>query len=160
MGNRTERRTVALRADEDGRRLEGVAVRYGERSPTWNERFEPGAFGDVAAADVILNRQHDRSRPLARTGGGGLVLEDGPDALRMAASLPDVAEARDAAALVAAGVLRGLSVEFVPMAKRMEAGVRVIERARLAGLAVVDRPGYEGATVAARGAGAAGRGVG
>lgn len=157
MDKGTERRVAELRADPDGRRLSGIVMPYGEVSPTWRERFEAGAFGDVSAVDVILNRQHDPSRPLARTGGGGLSLDDGADALRMAASLPDVAEARDAAALVAAGILRGLSVEFRAIDEADEGGVRVIRRAELRGLAVVDRAGYPGATVAARAAGDAGR---
>ena len=131
---------------------------YGEVSPTWRERFEAGAFGpDVAAADVILNRQHDPARALARTGGGGLSLADGADALRMAAILPRTREADDTLALVAAGVLRGQSVEFRAIDEDDEGGVRVIRRAELSGLGVVTRAGYEGATVAARNAGDVGR---
>ena len=42
----------------------------------FREEFQAGAFGSVSALDVILNRQHDRRMPLARTGGGGLVLTD------------------------------------------------------------------------------------
>ena len=68
----------------EGRTLSGVAMRYGSiaKLPWGPERFAPAAFGDVKAADVILNFQHDRSRPLARTGGGGLLLTDTPEALR------------------------------------------------------------------------------
>ena len=150
----TERRVVELRADPDGRRLSGRAMVYGEVSPSFRERFEPGAFGDVGAADVVLNVQHERGRALARTGGGGLVLTDGPDALRMAASLPQTREADDVLSLVRAGVLRGLSVEFRAIDEADEGGVRVIRRAELSGLAVVDRAAYEGAAVAARASGA------
>lgn len=151
MDNGTERRVVELRAGPDGRGLSGVAVRYGDVAPGFSERFEAGAFGDdVGAADVVLNVQHVRSRPLARTGGGGLSLVDGPDALRMAVSLPVTREADDVLSLVRAGVLRGLSVEFRAIAEREEGGVRVIERAALSGLAVVDRPAYPASTVAAR----------
>lgn len=157
MDNGTERRTVELRADPEGRRLSGVAVRYGDVAPGFEERFEPGAFGDVDRADVVLNVQHDRGRPLARTGGGGLSLEDAGDALRMAATLPVTREADDTLALVRAGVLRGLSVEFRPLQERSEGGVRIVERAALSGLAVVDRPAYPASTVAARNAGDAGR---
>lgn len=148
---------MELRADPDGRRLSGVAVRYGDIAPGFSERFEAGAFGDVGAADVVLNVQHERGRAIARTGGGGMVLEDGADALRMAVSLPVTREADDTLALVRAGVLRGLSVEFRPIAEREEGGVRVIERAALSGMAVVDRPAYPASTVAARAAGAPGR---
>ena len=114
------------------------------------ERFEPGAFGDLSGADVILNRQHLRAAPLARTGGGGLTLADGPDALRMSADLPETREAADALTLVRAGILRGLSVEFRALRERIERGVRVIVRAKLIRIGLVDEPAYKGAGVEAR----------
>ena len=146
-----ERRFAELRQGP-GRTLEGVAIRYGDVAPMpWGaERFEAGAFGDVGNADVILNVQHSRERPIARTGGGGLVLADTPDALTIRADLPVTRESDDALALVRAGVLRGLSVEFRPVAERLEADVRVIERAALAAVAVVDTGAYPGSTVEAR----------
>jgi len=147
-----ERRYAELRAD--GRRLAGVAVRYGDTAalPWGEERIEPGAFGDVASADVVLNIQHDRGRPLARTGGAGLDLRDSPAALEVAAELPDTRDAADVLAMVRSGVLRGLSIEFVPRAERDDAGVRVIEAADLVGMAVVDKPAYPASALSARGA--------
>ena len=136
---------VTFRDGADGAgRVEGVAVRYGDTAslPGFRERFERGAFGDVAALDVIANLQHDRTRPLARTGGGGLTLADGPGALRAAIELPDTRDGADAAALLRRGVLRGLSLEFRVEGERFEAGVRIVERAALRGLALVDRPAY------------------
>ena len=53
-------------------------------------------------------------------------------------------------ALVRSGVLRGLSIEFRAVAERIEAGVRVIERAVLRGVAVVDTPAYPASEVEAR----------
>lgn len=145
-----ERRYCELRAE--GRTLHGTAIRYGEVAdlPGWRERFEPGAFGDVSAADVILNGHHDRARPLARTGGGGLTLIDGAEALRVQAILPDTRDADDVLKLVNAGVLRGFSIEFAARRESMAGDVRVIAEASLTGLAVVDRPAYAGSTVAAR----------
>ena len=146
-----ERRFARLR--QAGRTLTGDAILYGEvaRLPWGEERFEAGAFGaDVSAADVTLNVLHDRGRPIARTGGGGLVLTDGPGALAMAAELPDTREAADTLALVRAGVLRGLSIEFHATQERQDGSLRVVERADLVGLAVVDRPAYLSSTVTAR----------
>ena len=145
-----ERRFTELRAE--GRRLSGV-MPYGDvaRLPWGSERFAPGAFGpDVGALDVILNVQHERGRPLARTGGGGLMLADGPRALEIQAELPRTRDADDALVLVRSGVLRGLSIEFAATRERHEGRVRVVEGADLSGLGVVDRPAYPGATVAAR----------
>ena len=132
-----------------------MAIRYGDEAVVGGgirERFDPGAFGDVAALDVILNRQHDRRVPLARTGGGGLTLQDDPQSLRMAAELPDTPEARSVQELVRRGVLRGLSVEFRAIREAFVNGVRVIQEAVLTGLGVVDQPAYPASTVEARAA--------
>ena len=78
-------RYAELRAD--GRTLQGVLVRYGDTATQFRERIEPGAFGDVASLDVLLNVQHSRSKPLARSGkGGGLELTDTPEELAVSAS--------------------------------------------------------------------------
>ena len=146
-----ERRFFELR-EADGV-LSGVVMRYGAiaRLPWGSERFSPGAFGDVGALDVVLRWQHDRGRPLARTGrGGGLTLTDTRESLTMRAEPPDTRDARDALTLVRAGVLRGLSVEFEATREAMEAAVRVVHRAILSGIGVVDRPAYDASTVAAR----------
>ena len=140
----TERRYSALTAGA-GRELSGTAITYGEIAslPWGRERFEPGAWGD-SLADVRLDVQHERSRIIARTGGGGLELSDGPDALRIRAVPEQTREAADALALVKRGVLRGLSVEFLATETRMERGVRVVERAELAAVSLVDSPAYPG----------------
>ncbi len=147
---KTETRYAELRAD--GNSLIGVALRYGDVAVISGqpERFEPGAFGDVAALDVVLNRQHDRRAPLARTGGGGLILSDSSESLRMAAELPNTRDAADTLELVRTGVLRGLSVEFRAIREALEHGVRVIQEAVLTGLGVVDRPAYTESTVQTR----------
>lgn len=149
-----ERRFTELRAEGD-RVIGGTCLRYGDTAtlPWGRERFEPRAFGDVSGIDAILNLQHDRTRPLARTGGGGLTLADDAGALVMRCALPATRDADDALELVRTGVLRGLSVEFHADAERMDgqgAGrVRVIERARLTAIGLVDKPAFPDSTVAA-----------
>ena len=144
-----ERRYVELR-QEGGRRLSGVAVSYGDLAavPFGRERIEPGAFTPIG--DVILNAGHDRQAPLARTGGGGLELVDTERELIVRATLPETRAADDVLELVRAGVLRGLSVEMRPVSVRMEGGLRIIERAKLVGVAVVDTPAYPASEVEAR----------
>ena len=141
-----ETRYSELRAEGTG--LSGILMAYGDTAtlPWGRERFEVGAF---EYSDVILNAHHDRAQPLART-GAGLELHDGPDALRMTATLPDTALARDTLTLVRSGVLRGLSVEFQALEERQDGGLRIIERASLSGLGIVDRPAYADSVVQAR----------
>ncbi len=143
-------RFAALRWDDNSRVLSGTLIRYGDVAElSWGEkeRFEPGAFGNVSAADVMLNVQHDRSRPLARSGGGGVTLDDTSERLRMEATLPDTADARDVLNLIRHRVLRGLSVEFYPKRSRKDGDVVVISEAELKNVAVVDRPAYANSTL-------------
>ena len=144
-----ETRACELRAE--GRRLEGEAIVYADEAvfPWGLERVEPGAF--LPLGDVILNRQHDRKTPLARTGGGGLTINDSPEALSISAELPQGVQAADETlALVRAKILRGLSIEFHALSERFEADLRIIERAHLVGVGVVDSPSYPQSLVAAR----------
>ena len=135
----------------EGRNLRGVAIRYGDiaHRPFGRETFEPGAFGDVSGLDVRLNVQHVRDRLIART-PQTLTLTDGPDALRVLATLPETREANDALALVRAGVLRGLSLEFRAGHAPFIDGVRTVKSAGIHGLGLVDTPAYPGSHVEAR----------
>ena len=94
---------------------------------------------------------HDRAKPLARTGEhGGLQLTDTDTELRVAATLPETSLADDATELIRRGVFRGLSIEFSSVEEKMVAGVRVIQKALLSGIAIVDRPACSNAEVQAR----------
>lgn len=140
---------IELRAQ--GRKLLGVVVRYGAPGQGGTERFESGAFIGLfqGSADVMLNVQHQRARPLARY-PGSMALHDGPEELRMAATLPETRDADDVLALVESRVLVGLSVGFVALSERWDGDQRIIERATLDHIAVVDRPSYPDSTVATR----------
>ena len=116
-----------------GRTLSGVALRYGDVASGFRERFVPGAFGSVSRVDV--NLQHDPSLIVARNA----ILSDSPRALLVRAELP-----ADSAALklVRRGALNGFSIEFFSRVARREAGIRVVEKAELTGLALVDVGAY------------------
>lgn len=143
-----ERRFIELR--REGRALSGVAVTYGSEAQIlgFRERFDTGEFGNVRDLNVILNRQHDRRMPLARTGGGGLELRNSSTALEIAAELPQTRDADDVLALVEARVLRGLSLEFMAKRETWRGDLRTIQRATLSGIGVVDRPAYSDSAIA------------
>lgn len=138
------------RESSDSRRISGVALTYGESAriaPGIEERFAPGAFGSLDG-EAFLNLAHDRGRLLARYPDGGLSFEDTPEALRFAADLPETREADDTLALIASGVLRSVSIEFVPLRESRGAdGARIVERATLRGIGLVDRPAYQGSVL-------------
>ena len=145
--------TAEIRAaeDPDSRILEGTVLAYGDLAvvgPGVRERFAPGAFvGHMA--DVVLNRQHVRTQPVART-EAGLVLTDSAEALMLRADLPVTAGGTEALAMVRAGLLRGLSVEFRAIRQGMAGGVRVVYEAWLDAIGLVDRPAYPASAVQAR----------
>ena len=147
-----EYRYAAMDATPGGRRVAGIAMRYGERTTIqgkFAEEFRPGAFAPIG--DVVLNWMHDRAKPLARTGEhGGLQLADSATELRVAATLPETSLADDAVELIRRGVFRGLSIEFRSIRESTVGGVRVIEKALLSGIGIVDRPAYSNAEVQAR----------
>ena len=108
--DKIERRAIEFRQTAPGI-IEGTVIPYDSKSTIaglFSETFEPGS---IRYGSVLVNRQHDRARPLARL-GFGLTLEDAPEALRARIELPDTVEGRDTRALIEAGVLRGLSAEF------------------------------------------------
>ena len=141
-----ERRAVEFREAAPGV-IEGVLIPYGVPSRIGGVFDEEFRAGSVRIGDVLANRQHDRSRPLARI-GHGLTLTDAQDALRARIVLPDTQEGRDTGVLVSAGVLRGLSAEFRAIRDEWPSPTRrIVHEAELRGLAVVDSPGHEGAVI-------------
>ena len=126
-----------------GRTLSGRALAYGDVADmgAFRERFVPGAFGEVGRIEI--NLQHDRALVIARDA----LLTDSPRELRVRADLP---EGSAALALVKRGALNGFSIEFNPRSERREAGVRIVERADLVGLALVDRGAYPESTAEVR----------
>ena len=144
----TEFRFVEFRDAGEGR-IEGTVVRYGsfaELGGGLRERFAPGS---ILHSDVIANIQHERSKPVART-GAGLTLADSPAELRASIAMPDTAYGREARELVKAGILRGLSMEFLTRQESWEGSERTILSADLVGIGIVDRPAYPDSVIAER----------
>ena len=147
-----ETRYAEVRAEGEGRILIGQVMAYRDVAilPFGKETFLPGSFSPVENLDVILNYAHIRGQPIARTGGGGLVLEDSETVLSLRAEIPKTSIGDDVLALVRSSVLRGLSVEFSSIAEKMISGVRVIHKAALHAIGVVDSGAYRMSVVEAR----------
>ena len=104
----------------------------------------PGAFGDVSKLDVILNVQHNRDKPIARTKGGGLELVDSRIELVVRAELPETPDADNVLVLRRNKILRGMSIEFYPKRYEIDEATNTIvhHEAELRNIGVVDRPAY------------------
>jgi len=149
----TERRYAELRAE--GRVLSGTVVRYGDRADLggFTEEFAGGAIQlRGGRAGQVLNLQHDRAMPLART-GAGLDVAATASGVSFRAELPRTRLADDVLEGVAAGLYRGASIEFEARAADWQDGQvphRIIREALMVGLAVVDTPAYPEAVLDAR----------
>ena len=125
---------------------------YGDVAPSYAERFEPRSLEPVG--NTWLNVNHDEMAVLAWAGdGGSLELDNGDAELRVRAGpLPRIPLADATLAAVQAGEYRGLSIEFRSVSDRRESGLRVIERAELAGISIVRTPAYPRTSIEARAA--------
>lgn len=132
----------------DLRQVGGVAMPYGAlavfRNDTRREMFLPGSL--VPAPAVRLSVMHE-GEPLLSS---GVVLADSDERLSMHAVLPETRQAEDVIAMIVEGLLSGLSVEFRAMDEEQRGNVRVVRRALLEGVGIVDVPAYPGATVEVR----------
>ena len=124
--------------------LTGTLMTYETRARDRAELFSTGAFR-WPADGFNVNAQHDRKRAIVRVVPfveGGMV--------KIAAPLPNTTAGRDAAENIRAGVYTGLSVEFQSELEKRDAGLRRIEKALLAGAALVDVPSYGESVVEVR----------
>ena len=132
---------------DSGAVVEGVAMPYGavaRIAGVFDERVEAGAFSGLD--DVTLNRMHERADIIARTGGGGLVLDDDASRLHLRADVPEYRQ--DVRDQVARRILRGLSVEMRVTAEDWPTpDQRIIRAAELRAVALVDRAAYDATTL-------------
>ena len=149
----TESRFRELRAH--GRRLTGTVMQYGDVATIAGvgaERFSAFAFDEYLrhGRGTRLNVMHEPDLIVASTRRGDLAFTDSPEALTMAATLPAGNAYDSVLALVGDGLTNGLSVEFHAIDERRTNGVRVIQRATLPALGIVDDPAYSASGVEVR----------
>ena len=147
----TEQRYFEMRADVDNRKVEGTAVRYGDVADIgglFRERIESGALR-FNAAGTMLNVQHRREKPVARTNGGGLQLNNTNTSLEVRAELVQTRDGDDALTLIRSQVLKGLSVEMHVKSDKWNRDYteRTISDAVLVGIGIVDFPAYSESTL-------------
>lgn len=152
-------REVSVRIAEggDGRTLEARLVPYNEAATVsdggepYQEMFVPGAFnaqmGAAHRIKAFLNFRHRQS--LADIIGHAQKIEDGDDGLYGELRVLEVPDGDKALALVRAGVLDRLSIEFIPKKSKVEDGIVKRLSARLLGVALVSEGAYSSAQVLA-----------
>jgi HK97 family phage prohead protease len=151
-----ERRAARVELRSGGGGLVGIAAPYGQWAPIghFREKIERGAFARaLTGGDILLLADHDASRLLARSANGSLVLDDRPDGLHFAATLPDTSAARDTLELARSGLLGGASIGFhvgrdLWNADRTERTLLDVELVEISCISAT--PAYSGTQVLAR----------
>ena len=126
-----------------GLTLTGRAMVYGAMSEEHRERFVAGAFSPVPAVPLLL--QHDPRMVIMEPGGFDLI--DTAQALEVRAELPPKSAALS---LTRRGACSGFSVRFRPRQESRDGDIRVVERAELLEVSLVDRPSYDASTAEVR----------
>ena len=145
--NRKE--TIYFEAEAHDEGLSGIVMPYGEPAKRLGYRLavERGAFKGKMN-DVVVNKHHDPSLLLGRTGPKGNVnLTDSPDQLLLSMRYPDTQAGRDAKVEVELGMLAGFSAELTILEDEWQGGDRIVKAAELHGIGLVARPAMKGAVL-------------
>ena len=141
----------------DGRNLDTRLVPYdtvatvSDGGAPYKEMFLRGAFDPQLRAanrvDVLLNFEHHQS--IGDVVGRGTSLQDHPDGLYGTFRVLDHGDGDKALELVNAGVLTGMSIEFVSLRSQVVNGVTQRQSARIKNVALCRVPAYPEAKVLA-----------
>ena len=108
-------------------------------------RFNFGAFGDIDPSQIVLNSEHDRTRPIGR--GIGDSLEVSPAGISMAFKIAPTNAGNDALVEAAEGLRPAFSIEAKVNEYTIEKGVMVVASANLEAVAHVTNPAFSDAQI-------------
>ncbi len=136
-----------LAADTETRTIKGLVVPFAKVGNTsaGPVRFEFGAFGDIDPSQIILNSEHDRTRPIGR--GVGNSLEVTPAGISMAFKIAPTNAGNDALVEASEGLRPAFSIEAKVNEYTIEKGVMVVASSVLEAVAHVTNPAFKDATI-------------
>jgi len=136
-----------LAADTETRTIKGLVVPFAKVGNTsaGPVRFEFGAFGDIDASQIVLNMEHDRTRPLGRGIAGSE--EVTPAGVSMAFKIAPTGAGNDALVEASEGLRPAFSIEAKVNEYTIEKGVMVVASADLEAVAHVTNPAFKDAQI-------------
>ena len=136
-----------LAADTVTRTISGMVVPFGPSGNTsaGPVRFEFGAFGEIDASKIVLNMEHDRTRPLGRGIAGSEQVT--PAGVSMAFKIANTNAGNDALIEAADGLRPAFSIEASVNEYTIEKGVMVVSSAELQAVAHVTNPAFKDAQI-------------
>jgi phage head maturation protease len=136
-----------LAASVETRTIRGMVVPFGISGNTsaGPVRFEFGAFGDIDPSQIVLNSEHDRTRPIGR--GIGDSLEVSPAGISMAFKIAPTNAGNDALVEASEGLRPAFSIEAKVNEYTVEKGVMVVSSALMEAVAHVTNPAFKDAQI-------------
>jgi phage head maturation protease len=137
-----------LAADTETRTIKGLVVPFAKVGNTsaGPVRFEFGAFGEIDASQIVLNMEHDRTRPLGRGIAGSE--EVTPAGVSMAFKIAPTGAGNDALVEASEGLRPAFSIEAAVNEYTIQRGVMVVSSANLEAVAHVTNPAFKDAQIA------------
>lgn len=134
-------------ADTETRTLRGLIVPFGAVGNTsaGAVEFHPEAFGAIKAEELVLNLEHDRTKPIGKGVAGSQKVT--PAGVEMAFKIAPTSAGTDALIEAAEGLRPAFSIEASADEYTIEKGVMKVSRATLTGVAHVTRPAFKQATI-------------
>lgn len=136
-----------MAANIETRTIKGLIVPFSKIGQTsaGPMRFEFGAFGDIDASQIVLNTEHDRTRPLGRGIAGSE--EISPAGVSMAFKIAPTNAGNDALVEASEGLRPAFSIEANVKNFVIEKGVMLVSSAILNAVAHVTNPAYKDAQI-------------
>jgi len=134
-----------LAADTETRTIKGLVVPFAKVGNTsaGPVRFEFGAFGEIDPSQIVLNMEHDRTRPLGRGIAGSEEIT--PAGISMAFKIAPTGAGNDALVEASEGLRPAFSIEANVGEYTIEKGVMVVSAAKLEAVAHVTNPAFKDA---------------
>lgn len=136
-----------LAANTETRTIKGLVVPFSKVGNTsaGPVRFEFGAFAEIDPSQIVLNSEHDRTRPL----GFGIAGSENisPAGISMAFKIAPTNAGNDALIEASEGLRPAFSVEAKVNEYTIEKGVMIISSANLEAVAHVTNPAFSDAKI-------------
>ena len=136
-----------LAADSESRTIKGLVVPFGKVGNTsaGPVRFDFGAFGEIDASQLVLNMEHDRTRPVGRGIAGSEEIT--PNGVSMAFKIAPTNAGNDALVEASEGLRPSFSIEAEVDKYTIQKGVMNVSAAKLTGVAHVTNPAFKDANI-------------
>ena len=134
-------------ADTETRTLRGLIVPFGavDNTSAGAVEFHPEAFGQIKAEELVLNLEHERTKPLGRGIAGSERIT--PAGVEMAFKIAPTSAGTDALIEAAEGLRPAFSIEASADEYTINKGVMQVTKATLTGVAHVTNPAFKAAQI-------------